>query len=174
MSGGSEEEGEGEGKRQQGKGFFNRYRQAFNFNRNIIIAGLGAFFVGALVAQTYSGYDRSDSLANSAITLASEYAVYIPVFALLHYWDNKNKYIDPTTGRRDGGKIRAEVRKLLATFSLSEVAFSLTKVGMQFQLLQSFSEMDAFISAMTASLAAWAVFLVLVNYMARLVRLFKG
>lgn len=160
-------------KQQQEGGFFDRYRQALNFNKNIVVAGLGAFFVGALVAQAYSGYDRNDSLANSAITLASEYAVYIPAFAFLHYWDNRNKYVDPATGRRDGRKIRQEIKKLLATFSVSEVVFSLTNVGVQFQLLQSFSEIDAYISAMAASMVAWAVFLVLVNYMARLVRLFK-
>lgn len=161
------------GKERQ-QGFFRRYRQALKFNRNIIIAGLGAFFAGALVAQAYSGYDRGGSLANSAVTLASEYAVYIPAFALLHYWDNRDKYVDPATGRRDGRKVREDVKKLLATFSVSEVIFSLTKVGVQFQLLQSFSGMDAYVSAMAASVAAWAVFFVIVNYMARLVRLFKG
>ncbi|AIC17102.1 hypothetical protein [Nitrososphaera viennensis] len=156
-------------------GFFKRYREAINFNRNIIIAGLGAFFTGALVAQLYSGYDKtSNSLANSAITLAAEYSVYIPAFAFLYYWDNRSKYIEPATGRRDGKRVRADIKKLLATFSVSEVAFSLTKVGVQFQLLQSSSGNDAYISAMAASIAAWAVFFVLVNYMARLVRLFKN
>lgn len=155
------------------QGFFKRYRQAINFNRNIIIAGLGAFFTGAFVAQTYAGYDGNNSLANSAVTLASEYAVYIPAFAFLYYWDNRSKYVDPATGRRDSKRLRADVKKLLATFSVSEVVFSLTKVGVQFQLLQS-SGADAYISAMAASVVAWAVFFVLVNYMARLVRLFKN
>ncbi|HEX6561398.1 MAG TPA: hypothetical protein VF016_05160 [Nitrososphaera sp.] len=154
------------------QGFFKRYREAINFNRNIIIAGLGAFFTGALVAQLYSGYDSNNSLANAAVTLASEYAVYIPAFAGLYYWDNRGKYVDPETGRRDGKRMRQDVKKLLATFSVSEVVFSFTKVGVQFQLLQSNN--DAYISAMVASVAAWAVFFVLVNYMARLVRLFKS
>ncbi|MEO9364458.1 MAG: hypothetical protein ABI348_11210 [Nitrososphaera sp.] len=162
MSGGEEEK----------PGFFRRYRDAINFNRNIIIAGLGAFFTGALVAQLYSAYDSSNSLANSAVTLASEYAVYIPAFAGLFYWDNRSKYVDLETGKRDGKRLRQDVKKLLATFSVSEVVFSLTKVGVQFQLLQSNN--DAYISAMAASVVAWAVFFVLVNYMARLVRLFKN
>ncbi|AIF83147.1 hypothetical protein NTE_01074 [Candidatus Nitrososphaera evergladensis SR1] len=161
------------GKEEKQQGFFKRYREAIKFNRNIVIAGLGAFFTGALVAQLYSSFDKSgNNLANSAFTLASEYAVYIPAFAFLYYWDNRYKYVDPSTGRRDSKKLRADVKKLLATFSVSEVAFSLTKVGVQFQLLQSSN--DAYISAMAASIVAWAVFFVLVNYMARLVRLFRN
>jgi hypothetical protein len=151
-------------------GFFKRYREAINFNRNIIIAGIGAFFTSALVAQLYAGYDEND-LANSAFTLAAEYSVYIPVFAFLYYWDNRRKYTDPATGKKDGKKIRADIKKLLTTFSVSEVVFSLVKIGMQYWLLQSGAE--AYASAMAASIVAWAVFFVLVNYMAKLVKLFK-
>ncbi|HEY7507857.1 MAG TPA: hypothetical protein VH677_01895 [Nitrososphaera sp.] len=151
-------------------GFFKRYRDAINFNRNIIIAGAGAFFTGALVAQLYAGHDGND-LANSALTLAAEYSVYIPVFAFLFYWDNRSKYVDPETGRRDGRKVRADIKKLLAAFSVSEVVFSMVKIGMQYWLLQSGTE--AYAAAMGASIAAWAVFFVLVNYMARAVRLFR-
>jgi hypothetical protein len=152
------------------QGFFRRYREAINFNRNIIIAGIGAFFTGALVAQLYAGYDEND-IANAAFTLAAEYSVYIPVFAFLHYWDNRNRYADPATGKKDGKKIRADIKKLLATFSVSEVVFSIVKLGMQYGLLQSGTE--AYAAAMAASIVAWAVFFVLVNYMAKLVKLFK-
>jgi hypothetical protein len=151
-------------------GFFKRYREAVNFNRNIIVAGLGAFFTGALVAQLYAGYDEND-LANSALTLAAEYSVYIPVFAFLYYWDNRSRYVDPATGKKDARKIRTDIKKLLATFSVSEVVFSLVKIGMQYWLLQTGTE--AYASAMAASIVAWAVFFVLVNYMAKLVRLFR-
>lgn len=151
-------------------GFFKRYREAINFNRNIIIAGLGAFFTGALVAQLYAGYDENN-LANSALTLAAEYSVYIPVFAFLFYWDNRSKYVNPATGKKDARKIRTDIKKLLATFSVSEVVFSLAKIGVQYWLLQSGTE--AYAAAMAASIVAWAVFFVLVNYMARVVRLFR-
>lgn len=157
---------------EQQKTFFKSYQQAINFNKNIIISGLVAFFTGALVAHLYSEYDKSSGLANSTVTLASEYAIYIPAFGLLHYSDNRRNYTDVRTGKRDGKKIRADMKKLFATFSLSETVFSLTKLGVQFQLLQM--NMEAYVSAMIASIVAWSVFFVLVNYVARITNLFAG
>ncbi|MEW5839772.1 hypothetical protein [Nitrososphaera sp.] len=147
---------------------YRRYRDAIKFNRNIVIAGLAAFFTGALVAEAFSSYS-GDSLANSATTLAAEYAVYIPAFALLFYFDNRARYANPETGRR---LLVADLKKLLAAFSVSEVVFSAVKLGLQYQLLQSGVE-EAYAASMAASIVAWAVFFVVINLMARLVRLFK-
>jgi hypothetical protein len=152
-------------------GFYGRYRDAIKFNRNIIIAGAGAFVMGAFISQVYAGYDEN-SLGNSAATLAAEYAVYIPVFALLFYVDNRSKYVDPATGKRDNVKLRGDVKKLLASFSVSEVIFSAVKVGMQYQLLQTGTE--AYMASMAASIVAWAVFFVAINLMAKATKLFKA
>lgn len=153
------------------KNFWRRYGDAVKFNRNIIIAGVGAFFAGALVSQLFASYDDENSLANSAVTLAAEYAVYIPAFALLFYMDNRSKYTDPATGRRNPKMVRDDVKKLLAAFSVSEVIFSVAKLGMQYQLLQSGTE--AYQASMVASIVAWAVFFVAVNAMAKATRLFR-
>jgi cytochrome bd-type quinol oxidase subunit 2 len=150
--------------------FWRRYGDAIRFNRNIIISGIGSFFAGALVSQFYSGYDSENSLANSAVTLAAEYGVYIPAFALLFYMGNRRRYIDLKTGRRNSRAIRDDVKKLLAAFSVSEVIYSVAKFGSQYQLLQSGTK--AYQASMIASAVAWAVFLVAVNAMARATRLF--
>ena len=152
-------------------GFYRRYKDAIKFNRNIVIAGVGAFLTGAVISQLYAGYDEN-SLANSAATLAAEYAVYIPVFALLFYMDNRSKYVDPATGKRDGRQLRSDIKKLLASFSVSEVIFSAVKVGLQYQLLQSGTE--AYMASMAASIVAWAVFFVAINLMAKATRLFRA
>ena len=151
-------------------GFYGKYRDAIKFNRNIVIAGLGAFLTGALFSQLYAGYDEN-SLANSAATLAAEYAVYIPAFALLFYIDNRSKYVD-AAGRRDSKRLKGDLKKLLASFSVSEVIFSAVKIGTQYQLLQSGTE--AYAASMVASTLAWAVFFVAINLMARATRLFRS
>lgn len=151
-------------------GFYGKYRDAIKFNRNIVIAGLGAFLMGALFSQLYAGYDEN-SLANSAATLAAEYAVYIPAFALLFYIDNRSKYVD-AAGRRDSKRLKGDLKKLLASFSVSEVIFSAVKIGAQYQLLQSGTE--AYAASMVASTLAWAVFFVAINLMARATRLFRS
>ena len=151
-------------------GFYGKYRDAIKFNRNIVIAGLGAFLTGALFSQLYAGYNEN-SLANSAATLAAEYAVYIPAFALLFYIDNRSKYVDAAC-RRDSKRLKGDLKKLLASFSVSEVIFSAVKIGAQYQLLQSGTE--AYAASMAASTLAWAVFFVAINLMARATRLFRS
>lgn len=151
-------------------GFYQNYREAIKFNRNIIVAGAGALLAGALVSQLYADFGENN-LTDSALALATEYAVYIPAFALLFYLDNREKYVDPVTGAKDGKKIRGDIKKLLATFSVSEVIYSAVKVAAQYQLLQSSTE--AYAASVTASVLAWIVFMVAVNTMAKATRLFR-
>jgi hypothetical protein len=151
-------------------GFFHRYRDAVLFNRNLIISGAGAFFASAFVSQLYADYDSND-FANSALALATEYGVYIPAFAALFYLDNRSKYVDPATGRRDSRRIRQDVKKLFAAFSVSEVIYSVTKVAAQYALLQAGNQ--PYEASMASSLIAWGVFFVAINSMAKIVRLFR-
>lgn len=151
-------------------GFFGRYKDAILFNRNLIIAGAGGFFASAYVSQLYAQYDNND-FANSTLALAVEYGVYIPVFAALFYIDNRSKYVDPATGRRDSRRLRHDIKKLFAAFSVSEVIFSITRVLVQYALLQAGSQ--PYEASMASSLVAWGVFFVTVNLMAKLVKLFR-
>jgi hypothetical protein len=150
--------------------FFGRYRDAILFNRNLIISGTGGFFASAYVSQLYAQYDSND-LANSVVALATEYGVYIPTFATLFYVDNRIKYIDTATGKRDSHRLRQDIKRLFAAFSVSEVIFSITRVLMQYVLLQSGNQ--PYEASMTSSLVAWGVFFVTINLMAKLVKLFR-
>ena len=151
-------------------GFFRKYTDAVLFNRNLIISGAGGFFTSAYVSQLYAQYDSSD-FANSTVALAVEYAVYIPAFATLFYVDNRKKYVDPATGRRDSRRVLQDIKKLFAAFSVAEVIFSITRVLMQYGLLQAGSQ--PYEASMATSLVAWGVFFVAINSMAKLVKLFR-
>jgi hypothetical protein len=153
-----------------GKSFFSRYKEAILFNRNLIISGAGAFFASAYVSQLYAQFDSND-FANSALALIVEYGVYIPVFAMLYYVDNRSKYVDPATGRRDSRRAMQDIKKLFAAFSVSEVIYSVTKVAMQYALLQAGSQ--PYEASMASSLVAWVVFFVAINLMAKIVKLFR-
>jgi hypothetical protein len=152
-------------------GFFRKYRDAVLFNRNLIISGAGGFFASAYVSQLYAQYDNND-FANSALALAVEYTVYIPAFATLFYVDNRKKYVDAATGRRDSRRVSQDMKKLFASFSVSEVIFSITRVLMQYELLQVGSQ--PYEASMASSLVAWGMFFVAINSMAKLVKLFRG
>ena len=153
------------------KRIYNKYRNYILLNKNIIISGVFAFFGGAIFTQLYSQYD-SNNLANSVSTLLIEYGIYIPLFALLFYRDNRVRYIDPLTGGRNYGAIKTDVKKLVAAFSISELIFSFAKIYIHYELLQS-SLVEAYQASMIGSIAAWVIFLVSINLSVKAVKLFK-
>lgn len=151
--------------------FFGRYRDAILFNRNLIISGAAGFFTSAYVSHLYAQHGSSD-FANSTVALAVEYAAYMPVFAILFYIDNRSIYIDPTSRRRDSRRLWQDIKKLFAAFSVSEVIFSISRVFMQYGLLQAGSQ--PYEASMTSSLVSWGIFFVAINSMAKLVKLFRS
>jgi hypothetical protein len=151
--------------------FYEKYKNYILFNKNILISGIFAFFGGAMFTQIYAQYD-ANNLANSLVTLAVEYAVYIPLFALLFYFDNIQSYIDPYTGKKDHGKIMTDVKKLITAFFISEVVYSFAKITIHYELLQ-LHLVEAYMASMIGSLVAWIIFLVSINLSIKTVNLFR-
>ena len=154
-----------------GRSFYNKYRNYILFNKNIIISGTLAFIIGTFFTQFYSQYEKNN-FVNSIVTLSVEYAVYIPLFTFLYYLDNKEKYVDPQSGKRKYTTIKKDIIKLFAIFSISELVFSVSKVSIHFQLMQL--SFEPYLASMIGSFTAWFIFLVFINFGAKLVKLFKG
>jgi hypothetical protein len=114
---------------------YHKYRNYILFNKSIIISGTVAFFVGALFTQLYAQHSI-DNLGNSIVTLSIEYAIYIPLFVLLFYIDNRQRYVEPLTGKKYYCKIKSDIKKLIAAFTVSELIYSLAKVSIHYELLQ--------------------------------------
>ncbi len=114
----------------------------------------------------------SNALANSIVALVTEYGVYIPVFAFLFYSDNRHKYVDPSTGKQNSKKLRGDIKKLFAAFSVSEIIYSVARTYFHYGLLQG--GMEPYQASMIASSIAWAVFILSVNTGIKLVKLFKS
>ena len=129
--------------------FFNKYRDYFLFNKNLILSGTSAFFVSAFVAQLYASLN-TNALANSIVALVADYGIYIPFFAFLFYRDNKRRYIDPLTGKKDSKRLRYDIKKLFAAFSFSEIIFAITRTSIHYQFLQV--GMEPYQASMIASL----------------------
>jgi len=153
-----------------GKEFYNKYRNYILLNKNIFIAGTAALIVGVFFTELYSEYNKNN-LLNSIVTLTVEYAVYIPIFAILYYLDNRGRYVDVLTGKKNYANIKSDLIKLFTIFSISEVIYSVAKVSIHFQLMQiSFEPYQA---TMIASTTAWLIFLIIINLGAKFVKLFK-
>ena len=150
--------------------FYQRYRKAILFNKNLVVSGAISFLAGAVTTQVYSIFD-SNSISNALITLAIGYCVYIPLFALLFYKDNKSRYIDPLTGKKSSENIQKDIRKLLGAFSISEVIYIITKLSFHYILLQLF--VQPYQALTIAELTAWGVFFISINVGIKVVKLFK-
>jgi len=154
-----------------GKKFYNKYKDYILFNKNIIIAGTAALIVGTFFTQFFAQQSK-DNFLNSIVTLLVEYGIYIPLFALFFYFDNKSRYVDPLTGEKNYANIKNDIIKLVAIFAISEFIFSISKVSIHFQLMQlSFEPYQA---SMIGSFTAWFIFLVVINLGAKIVKLFKS
>ena len=151
--------------------FYDKYRNYILFNKNIILSGTVAFFVGALSTQLYAQND-SNNLVNSIVTLSIEYGIYIPLFAILFYMDNKQRYIDPVTQKKDYSIIKSDAKKMVAAFAISELIYSIAKLSIHYGLLQN--NIEPYQASMIGALAAWALFLVTINLGIKAVRLFRS
>ena len=152
--------------------FYNKYKAVLLFNKNLIISGAGGLFASAYISQLYSEFNKNE-FANSILALTTEYAVYIPLFSILFYIDNRQKYVDPKTGKQNGKQIRDDIKKLFAAFTVSEVIYSIMRVSTQYGLLLHQLKVEPYEASMVSSLTAWGIFLVTINIMAKLTRLFR-
>lgn len=154
------------------KHLYRKYKTIILFNKNLLLSGIAAFFAGAIFAQMYAELGlANNNFLNALSTLSVEYGVYIPVFAILFYLDNKNRYIDPITGHKNSAHIKSDVKKLFAAFSISELIYSGCKILAQYYLLQR--NVEPYQASMLAAIVAWLVFLVCINASIKAVNLFK-
>jgi hypothetical protein len=153
-----------------GKKFYNKYKDYILFNKNIIIAGTAALIVGIFFTQFFA-QQSNDNFLNSIVTLFVEYGIYIPLFALFFYFDNKSRYVDPLTGEKNYANIKNDIIKLFTIFSISEIIYAVSKVSIHFQLMQI--SIEPYQASMIGSFTAWFIFLVVINLGAKIVKLFK-
>jgi hypothetical protein len=91
---------------------YNKYKDLILLNKNIIVAGICAFFSAALVTQFYYTQYNESHIANSIVALISEYSVYIPIFGLLFYRDNRYRYTNPVTGKKESEDLKSLKQKI--------------------------------------------------------------
>jgi hypothetical protein len=149
---------------------YNKYKDLILLNKNIVVAGICAFFSAAFVTQFYYTQYNESHIANSIVALISEYSVYFPIFGLLFYRDMR--YINPLTGKKDFKLIKTDIKKLLTALSISEAAYSLSKISVTYQFLQL--GIMPYQASMLGSLAASTVSILLINFLIiRVLKLFR-
>ena len=83
------------------------------FNKNILIGFVGAFLTGAAISQAIAVF--TSPLVNSLVSIVAELGVFLAIFGVLFYFDNKDKFIDERGKRRESGKVKWVLLKLASS-----------------------------------------------------------
>ena len=138
-------------------------------NRDILIGFVGAFLTGAAISQAIAGF--TSLLVNSLISIVVELGVFVSIFGVLFYFDNKDKFIDEKGKRRESGKVNWVLIKLASALSVAEIEYNTVKPAIHFWLLTL--DYQPFIASTIASVIAIVGYLAVADSMAYLTRLFK-
>ncbi len=151
--------------------FYQQYRDIILFNKNLVIAGLCSLVLTALITQYYYDNSSKNNFETSLVSLIVEYAIETPIFVILFYIDNKKIYTDSLTGKKDLHRIKTDLKKLFAAFSISDVIYAIAQISFEFNILQHTS-IEPYQASVYSSLMAWAIFFVIINISIKSVRLF--
>jgi len=146
-----------------------RLKDYLLFNRNILIGFAGAFLTSAGTSQAISRF--TSPLVNSLISLVAELNVFLVIFGILFYFDNKDKFVDKQGKRRESGKVKWVLLKLASTLSIAEIEYNTVKPAIHFWLLTL--DYQPFIASAIASFITIIGYLAVADSMAYLTRLFK-
>jgi hypothetical protein len=146
-----------------------RLKDYLLFNRNILIGFAGAFLTSAGTSQAISRF--TSPLVNSLISLVAELNVFLVIFGILFYFDNKDKFVDKQGKRRESGKVKWVLLKLASTLSIAEIEYNTVKPAIHFWLLTL--DYQPFIASTIASFITIIGYLAVADSMAYLTRLFK-
>ena len=118
------------------KQFYTRYRELILFNKNIIVAAIAAIIIDAIVVQYAAQIISNDSLV-SIFSVITDTGVYLVAFAGLFYIDNRKKYTDMITGKRDSNRFKQDAKKIVTALGVSEVVYMIGKFTSIYLLLQA-------------------------------------
>lgn len=118
------------------KQFYTRYRELILFNKNIIVAAVAAIITDAIVVQ-YAAQSITNNVLVSIFSIITDTGVYLAAFAGLFYIDNRKKYIDTITGKRDSNRFKQDATKIVTALSVSEVVYMIGKFTSIYLLLQA-------------------------------------
>ena len=139
-------------------------------NKNMLLSGTAAFFISALVAELSSRYFNSD-LLNTILTIASGFAVSIPIFVVLSYYDIRRRFTDSKTGKANYVIINQLYKRAIEIGSLYNVVYIISRFLPLYYLLNI--PIAAFEASMISSLSSSALSYTVVNVIVRKFGIFR-
>jgi hypothetical protein len=152
------------------KQFYAKYRELILFNKNIMVAAIAAIITDAIVVQ-YAAESITNNALVSIFSIIADIGMYLAAFVGLFYIDNRKKYIDTVTGKRDSNRFKQDAKKLVTALGVSEVIYMIGKFTSIYLLLQS-NVAPPYQVAMLSTLLAGGFSTVTANLMIKAQKLF--
>ena len=150
--------------------FYKKYRETILMNKNLLIAGMFGFLVGAVIAEIYAIYSPSDVLT-STITVLVGFIIYKISFIVLFHIDNKRKYTNRFTRRINFNRLKQIIKKMVFAWSIFDIVNNLSRWIILYELLiMGFRPFEA---AILSSIAASSISYLSINIISRRIKLFS-
>ena len=152
--------------------FYAKYREVILFNKNIIIAAIASIIADAIVVQYAFDSITDNNIIVSILSILTDTGVYLATFAAMFLVDNRNKYVDAATGKKDSARFGSDIKKIVTALGVSEVVYIIVKFTSIYALLQA-SIAPPYQVAMLTTLLAWIFYIITSNVMIRWQKLFR-
>ena len=135
-----------------------------------LLAAIAAIITDAIVVQ-YAAQSITNNVLVSIFSIIADIGMYLAAFVGLFYIDNRKKYIDTVTGKRDSNRFKQDAKKLVTALGVSEVIYMIGKFTSIYLLLQS-NVAPPYQVAMLSTLLAGGFSTVTANLMVKTQKLF--
>jgi len=135
-----------------------------------MVAAVAAIVTDAIVIQ-YAAQSISNDILVSIISIITDTGVYLALFVGLFYIENRKKYIDTVTGKRDSNRFKQDAKKIVTALGIAEVVYMIGKFTSIYLLLQA-NVAPPYQVAMLSTLLAGVFSTVTANLMIKAQKLF--
>jgi hypothetical protein len=149
--------------------FYNKYKDAVLFNKNLLLADTVSLFASSFLAQTFFYVVNSNIVTVSIFTAVVEYSIDTPIFFLLFYIDHRRRYMD-----NNGIKLKIDFIHLFGLFTTCDILYVIIKMFMQIQLMSIGGIFQPYQAALFSSLISWAIYLILINITMKVSHIFSS
>ncbi|MDP3780506.1 MAG: hypothetical protein AABX15_01110 [Thermoproteota archaeon] len=136
-----------------------KHVEILKLNKNLIIGAIVGITISASSAQLFA---QEEDYLLTTYTVIIEYAGFFSTLFVLFYLDN----------RKNKATFRADLIKFFSSVGISEVIYVIVRWGLGYYLLTL--DYDPSLATLVSQLVGWAIFMIAVNIVAKMLRLYKN
>lgn len=136
-----------------------KHVEILKLNKNLIIGAIIGVTISALSARSFS---KEEDYLLTTYTIIVEYAGFFSTLFVLFYLDN----------RKNKDAFRADLIKFFSSVGISEIIYVVVRWLVSYYLLTI--NYDPSLATIISQLVGWAIFIVVVNIIAKKIKLYKS